>query len=508
MMPKIAVVCGADTELGKFVVRELIRSPQILHIYALAEQDVIDDIPHAPHHIRKLTLLVQPFDFVERTIGDSVPEADLAFCCLGSPRYVYSSLGPYLYHKLNLDIPLRFLYEMTRLAAHSVSFLTHPSASSRSRSQFLRVKGELLDAVRTVQNDVSPHAPRVTFLMIPYVLTDTGLDPARAPTAKISTLDRIKQRAVMKHDVSPKSAVHVRDAAKAMVADAITHLVNDTGANLHPLTAELALPSHRFVQMDAAAIVELANATRTQQRDRQARRRDRTAMQEKASEFARAATPGGFDSVSGRRSVPRSDTPSSPIRPPDVQAAGIYDSRDDTPPQDATFSPESSVTSPPRRPARHSVDAMARQLSRPLTRMRSNAYLPDTEEPGDDNWEAEARAALSRSRSYHEPTATRASVPSTRGPPTAASGTSGASARGTRSFHAAGRSQPLNGSGSERRASSGLVAQLSALAARVISATDRPSARRQADARARRKARAEGGTRGSADLRAVGETTI
>lgn len=244
MPPHTAVVCAAHTDLGKHVVRNLLRSAHIIRVYALSELDVRDALSNeSSSSLRKLHLLTQPLDHMERTLASSctsslLRHADLAFYCLCTPRHAVPSLGPYLYHKLNYDLPLRFLTEMLAMPKmHSVSLLAHPCASStKVRSQFLRVKAQLVEAARGLQqNELKNCVCRIVFHLVPTLFSqgkppyfDHVVDHAfnGVLPRPLSKLDRIRQKAVMKHDPDAARPLLARDVAAAMVADALDSVIS------------------------------------------------------------------------------------------------------------------------------------------------------------------------------------------------------------------------------------------------------------------------------------------
>lgn len=559
MLPKVAVVCAAHTELGKQVTRQLIRSPDIAHIYALSEVDIRDDVAIAslPQHLRKLTLLIHPLDFLERTIAASVTEADLAFCCMSSPRHVLPSLGPYLFHKLNFDIPLRFLQQMALLSAHSVALFSHPAASPQARSQFLRVKGELVEAARKFQVDTFPNVPRVVVFQVPILLSDfrrplqhhatdhihNGILPPR-----LSTFDRIKQKAVLKHHADTSAPIHIRDAAYALVADAVHSLDTFVRDEIEQLRSDAQL----FVTIDPSAIVELANTARALRKKRISAGANHHAMHDKMSLFAKR------EFYPRRDSSPQSRPYSPDSRPPISR------------PQASRKSQTSRAAATP-----HSVHALGEQISRRLMVVTDNPILSDADRreslPSDAHRTSHHRGSDTpvRTQSQHErsrrrardvnftqgsprtppmtpPLAspTRASLESAMSSPprrfSHASSTKGrrlaANSRKARSFHTP--SSPTDGLRRRNRrdrersisfdqteagrsqagpSRGGVAAAFSAFADKMFAATERPAVRRARETRdaVRRKrvnATADAPSpvfiRGNGDMRAVGETTI
>lgn len=579
MIPQNAVVCAAHTDLGKHVVRNLLRFPHIGHIYALSELDIRDELSNHAQAMHKLTLLVQPLDYLERTIAAYVTKADLAFCCLCSPRHAVPSLGAYLFHKLNFDIPLRFLHEMTRLSAHSVALFAHPAAMPNARSQFLRVKGELMEAARNLQETTFPDVPRIVFLLVPTLISHVKRPHIHHATdhayngvlpRPLSALDRLKQRAVLKHDPDVVRPLLARDVAAAMVADAIDS-VNTISRDD---TTALRLRAELFITLDPPRIMDLARTARAIRSARQTETRDRAAMRRKASPFARANAGDGDD-------VGITSTSASSSR---RGRGGVSD----------VSSPTSHVGRRGRAvaPPVHSARALGDQLSRQLTAVRDNDVLPDaaprlararSHHHGADSRSRQVDSRLHRSRSSTRvrdavasstmdrgttPPLLSPPVPSTPRRPSASHGQAHARSRtssrrlaSSRSFHAGDRVARFDsmhhgadddngeeednafyvGDGDEvgvdddsdsdavvtryesavstysarsRRSRPGLLATI---AGKVLSATERPSTRRAREARSARRsvreprslrAQQDLHVRGGGDMRAIGQTTI
>lgn len=356
MIPKVAAVCAAHTQLGRQVLQILLRSTYIRHVYALSEMDIRDNLSLSPHHLLKLTLLVHPLDYLERTIATSIPQVDLAFYCLCTPRHVVPTLGAYLFHKLNYDIPLRFLREMTRLSAHSVAIFSHPSASSSARSHYLRVKGELVASAQRIVKTSFPNSPRLAIFNVAALAADPrrpledheidhmhhGIRPA-----PLSPLDRIKQRVALKHDLDSARPLRLRDIAGAMVADAIDSIDNVN----RDQTSQLRHYGRLVDTIEPARIVQLASTARALRMVRSTVRKGRASMKDKVSSYARQQS-DAFPPTSTLGRVTELDT--------DINV-------------DQHFSPQVKYT--------HSVHALGEQSKRSLTKVLGNDLLPDAATP-------------------------------------------------------------------------------------------------------------------------------
>lgn len=260
--PKIAVVCGAHTELGKLVVRELLRSSDVERVHALASIDPRDEIHIREHEEQKLRLVVDSLEYIEDVLKHAVDEVDVAFCCLGSSKQDYAALGPFEFRKINFDIPRRFVREMFSRSVQRVAVLSHVSADVRSSNEFLKVKGELVHLVKQMQLEGGRYAPGISLLRVPLLLTNLK-DTNGLTGTKISALNEIKQKVALKFDLGPSQAVHVRDVAKAMVADTLR---NADAEEESDLAYRFKKQQVRFSELCGPDIVSLAQETRALQR--------------------------------------------------------------------------------------------------------------------------------------------------------------------------------------------------------------------------------------------------
>lgn len=259
---KSAVILGAHTELGKLVLLNLLRHPLVSRIHALASVDPRADIPIHPDHFPKLRLIVDSLDNIDQIVKTKIPPVQLAFCCLGSSKQDHSRLGPYAFRKLNYDIPRRFLHYIFQTDVQRIGILSHAQANVAARTEFLKVKGELVQIVMQLLRHAGRDAPSVALLRVPLLLTNFK-DTNGLHGYKISRLDEIKQKAALKFEMGPTQAVHVRDVAKAMVADVIFHADRPPESDL---AFRFRKHQYRLTELYGPDIVYLANEVRMAQR--------------------------------------------------------------------------------------------------------------------------------------------------------------------------------------------------------------------------------------------------
>lgn len=160
---------------------------------------------------------------IEQVLKKHVPECDIAFMALGTTKSDVSTMGAFEFHKLNLDVPKRFLKAMFNMQVLRIALLSHPTASAKGRgNRYVSVKADLLQYLRRLQSQAGSHAPGVSVFNVPFMLTDEK-DHA-GMNGSVSKKDMIRERAALKLGFSPAKAVHVRDVAKAMVADALENI--------------------------------------------------------------------------------------------------------------------------------------------------------------------------------------------------------------------------------------------------------------------------------------------
>lgn len=291
MFPKIAAVLGAHTELGKRVLSLLLRHPLIEKIHALADVDPRDDISLRQQDEHKLVLHLDSPDHVEETVSRYIPQCDIAFCVSGCGKKDMATMGAYRYHKTNLDIPRRFIHEMFSVGVERIALLSHAQASPSARgSEFLRVKGELEQILRELQMEAREHAPGATLFKVPLLLTNMK-DASGVRGSSITKRDRATQTAAHKLELSPSQAVHVRDVAKAMVADVFYKLdMAEKSRNIEPRFRRRDI---RYAEMDGKSIVELASQSREMHRETITRFRRELEYEERMSAYAQQKLASG-----------------------------------------------------------------------------------------------------------------------------------------------------------------------------------------------------------------------
>lgn len=192
-------------------------------------------------------------------------------------------MDAYRFHSINFDIPVRFVREMFRLGASRIAILSHAGASPAAKSPFLRIKGELELALRRLQAEPFENVSGITLFKVPLLLTNMK-DQNGLKGVDIAKKHQIAQTAALKFSFGPSRAVHVRDLAKAMVADALEKLDVQPAAEFDTLLEFSVSP---MSELDGRGVVALAREVRGLQREEAFAFREEMAMRDKVSSFAR-----------------------------------------------------------------------------------------------------------------------------------------------------------------------------------------------------------------------------
>lgn len=163
--PKIAVVCGAHTKLGQQILHELLYSSEIEKVYAIASTD-IDIMSRVDRSVaRKASVLITPLDGLRRAIS-RIPEADVAFCALGTERHTQNTIGMKRFQQNNFEGPRVFVKGMFKLGVLYIAVLSHVYADKKSRSELFKVRGELEDYVRDLRKEAAEYSPFISMFKV------------------------------------------------------------------------------------------------------------------------------------------------------------------------------------------------------------------------------------------------------------------------------------------------------------------------------------------------------
>lgn len=178
--PKIVALHGADTALGQLIFRDLLNSTQVdkLHAIALAELDILDQLPRAS--LRKAQVSITKPGRLDLALG-RISECDIAFCVMSTDRHASGTMSKENFSAINYDAPIRFIFRMFELGVLHIAVLSHVNADPDSSSEFYRLKGKLEDSIRKLRREAGDFAPIITFFkMRSHVMAPLGSSASRA----------------------------------------------------------------------------------------------------------------------------------------------------------------------------------------------------------------------------------------------------------------------------------------------------------------------------------------
>lgn len=273
-LPLTAVVLGADTRLGRQLIKECLRMEMYTDVIAISEAPVMlaSELKLPPERAEKLRALVVAYDMIEdglRPLAQSALRV-IAFSCLGVTKEDANS--PRDFNRLNFEVPMRFVGVMLEGNILRVSVLSHHLADMGSmRSEIRRLRGFMETEIQRMWQDElyiqtwyeKGLEPGLVFFQAPMLLTPglrlkgeyrhlTGDQP-------MSRKQLAKQRLALRFGVGPNFAMKTRDVAKAMAHEARTFvlLMDSRNPEHHNQVAQL----HSYA-VEAEEIEELAEQCR------------------------------------------------------------------------------------------------------------------------------------------------------------------------------------------------------------------------------------------------------
>ena len=189
---RTAIILGASGLVGGECLSRLCASPLYLRVLVVARRDLGSSVEHD-----KITQIVVDFDRLEEwsdvLVGDDV------FCAFGST--IKKAESKDRFQQIDFTYPSTFARIVRRNGAEHLSLVSSIGAKARSRTFYLRVKGELEDAI------VDQDWPSVTILR-PSVI---GGERSESRFA-----ERLGQR-LFRHAPASFRTVEATDIARAML---------------------------------------------------------------------------------------------------------------------------------------------------------------------------------------------------------------------------------------------------------------------------------------------------
>lgn len=134
---KIALVAGASGLVGGRLIEALLSAPEYSRVIALSRR------PLAVEHGKVANRIIK-FDTLEKSLAGTV--ADEAFCALGTTMRAAGSEAAF--REVDYGCVIAFAKAAARLGAKRFVLISSVGANSAAKNVYLRVKGEIEDALR------------------------------------------------------------------------------------------------------------------------------------------------------------------------------------------------------------------------------------------------------------------------------------------------------------------------------------------------------------------------
>lgn len=164
--PKIAVVCGAHTDLGRRLCRNLLQSDEVEKVIAIAPERVRDFEKFSWSVARKLEPHKADFRNMDKVLS-RIREADYAFCITNTDKRAYEAMDRRSFRDMNFEGPSQFIRKMFELGVLHLTILSHVNADSHSKTDFYRMKGELEKHADKLCGEAGEYAPYMSIFKVP-----------------------------------------------------------------------------------------------------------------------------------------------------------------------------------------------------------------------------------------------------------------------------------------------------------------------------------------------------
>jgi len=138
-MSKTAIVIGATGLVGHHLVDQLINTSHIKKVVTLTRRPI-------NYHSDKVINHVVDFDNLSQY--STLFEADILFSCLGTTKKTAGSIDAQ--RKVDFDYQLHAAQLATRMGIKHYLLVSSSGANAQSNSAYLKMKGELEDAVKAI----------------------------------------------------------------------------------------------------------------------------------------------------------------------------------------------------------------------------------------------------------------------------------------------------------------------------------------------------------------------
>src|SRR5437870_3965504 len=138
--PRVALLAGASGFVGGYVLDSLLDAPDFARVFAISRR------PLGREHPRLANRIV-PFDKLEMQLKGL--SCQVAFCCLGTT--IGQARSEQVFRQVDVDIVLSFARAAKAAQVQRLVFVSSAGADSESKYFYLRVKGEVEQALASLQ---------------------------------------------------------------------------------------------------------------------------------------------------------------------------------------------------------------------------------------------------------------------------------------------------------------------------------------------------------------------
>jgi uncharacterized protein YbjT (DUF2867 family) len=137
---KVALLAGANGMLGARLLEQLLASSEYTRTHALSRRPLAAEHPRLANHIVRYEALEEQLRNVR---------CDVAFCCLGTNRREARTIEGY--RAIDVELVCRFAQVAHKAGAKRFVLVSSAGANAHSRNVYLRVKGEVEQALEMLR---------------------------------------------------------------------------------------------------------------------------------------------------------------------------------------------------------------------------------------------------------------------------------------------------------------------------------------------------------------------
>jgi uncharacterized protein YbjT (DUF2867 family) len=139
MNSRTALMLGGSGLVGRFCLNALLGDPIYERVLSISRRE----LPHASNS--KLTQKIVPFDDLSSLNSLTLPQVDDVFCALGTTIRKAGSQAEF--RRVDLAVPVAIAQQAVKSGAQQFILVSSVGADPRSKNFYLRIKGEVEQAV-------------------------------------------------------------------------------------------------------------------------------------------------------------------------------------------------------------------------------------------------------------------------------------------------------------------------------------------------------------------------